>query len=106
MKKIIFIIALLLIWSTPSYASAASPWTKLGRGLGNITFGWVEIFRQMGEMGKTERWPIAVGGGLFKGIFYGIGRTAVGVYETLTFPFPVPEDYRVIMEPDFVIPKA
>lgn len=106
MKKTALILAFVLFFSSPSYAATASPWTKLGRGLGNIAFGWAEVFRQMGEMGRTERWPIAVAGGLFKGVFYGIGRTAVGVYETLTFPFPVPEDYRVIMEPDFVIPKA
>ena len=84
------------------YADTA--WTKLGRGFCNTAFGWVEIFYQVGVLSKTERWPIAVAGGLPKGILYGVLRTAVGVYELATFPVPLPEHYRPIMEPEFVIP--
>ena len=81
-------------------------WTKLGRGMGNITFCYLEIFRQIGELAETERWPIAGFGGVFKGVIYTGVRAAAGVYEVATFPVPIPKNYRVIMKPDFVVPSS
>lgn len=92
--------------NTPFFGTKESNmWTKLGRGLGNLVFGWVEIFNQPVQMAKTERWPIAVLGGIGRGIVVGTLRTLIGIYETASFPFPVPEDYKPILYPEFIIPK-
>ena len=81
-------------------------WAKLGRGLGNITFCYLEIFRQIGDLGETERWPVAGFGGFFKGVIYTGVRAAAGVYETATFPLPLPPNYEPVMKPEFVVPAS
>ena len=81
-------------------------WIKLGRGLGNLTTGMFEVLNQPAQMAKTERWPIALLGGIPKGVGVAFWRTFLGIYETVTFPFPIPAGYRPMMEPEFVIPPS
>ena len=81
-------------------------WVKLGRGSTNIATGWVEVFNQPLQMAKTERWAIAMGGGVPKGIFMALMRTLVGAYETLTFVIPNGErGYAGFLEPEMIIPR-
>lgn len=80
-------------------------WSKAGRGVSNILLGWTEMAYQpvlMAEEG--HRWPVALGGGLVKGIFYGVNRTLAGVYELVTFPVAIPLGYRPIIEPEMPFP--
>ena len=85
-------------------ARADDKYTKLGRGAGNVLFGPLEIPYQMGEIAKSERWPIAFFGGLAKGTVYGIRRMGVGLYEIFTFPWGGKTHYGPIIEPEFIIP--
>lgn len=81
-------------------------WGKAGRGSSNLLLGWTEMAYQpflMAEEG--HRWPVALGGGLIKGFCYGLNRMAVGLYELITFPFPIPKDYRPIIEPELPFPQ-
>lgn len=101
MKVRAWFIVLFLSFATPAFADDA--WSKLGRGLTNITFGVGEIlFRQPFEMARTEPWPIAVFGGFFKGVAMFVVREVVGVYEVVTFPLPWPNHYGPIIYPEFV----
>ena len=82
------ILSLVLIFSlthAPKTALADDAWVKLGRGMANIGTFYFEIVRQPSEMAKTERWPIAVFGGVSKGLAYSLLRLTAGIYETLTF---------------------
>lgn len=76
---------------------------KLGRGLVNGLTCWVEIPRNIAiEWERTD--PVTgIGLGTVKGVGYGFARFATGVYETFTFPFPIPADYASMIEPEFVI---
>ena len=106
MKKIFLVSVLFLSLFLPhSLVFADDGWIKLGRGLGNVFFGVFEIVNQPAQMAKTQRWPIALFGGVPKGIVYAIARTGVGIYEVFTFPFPIPSGYKTIMEPDFIVPS-
>ncbi len=94
--------------STPLVPQARAEedmWSKLGRGISNIGTGWMEIFNQPTQMAEEKRWPIALAGGIPKGIFYFYMRTMVGVYETVTFFVPAPANYQPIMEPEFIMPS-
>ena len=92
-KALVFVIALLVI-ATPmsfaadmfceaanssSYLTAAGG--KLGRGVANAAFGWVELLRQpaLNENG----WE-----GVGRGIVHTIGRTGSGILEVATFIVP------------------
>lgn len=75
---------------------------KLVRGLTNIVTGWVEVPKRVHE--TTERSGPGAGFtfGLVRGLGYGFIRTIGGAYETITFPFPAPPDYRPVMRPPYV----
>ncbi|MDD4278172.1 exosortase system-associated protein, TIGR04073 family [Candidatus Sumerlaeota bacterium] len=74
---------------------------KLGRGVANIFTGVVEVPKNISsEWRKSD--PVT---GFFVGGAKGIGwwgaRTAVGIYDTVTFPMPVPANYEPLMEPAY-----
>ena len=76
---------------------------KLIRGLANTFLGILEIPRNIHNTTQTENsmlegWTIGLGKGLGQAVL----RIGVGLYEVVTFPFPIPEGYRPIVEPEFV----
>lgn len=76
---------------------------KLGRGVTNILTSWVEIPRQVAiEWEKTDP---ATGSivGTIKGFGWGFARFFTGAYEIVTFPFPIPQDYDPLIEPEYIV---
>ena len=92
---------------TPAYAQDNDDmWSKLGRGISNIGTVWIEVVNQPAKMSETKRWPIAIAGGVPKGLFFALMRTLVGAYETVTFFVPNGDKgYGPILEPEFIIPQ-
>lgn len=76
---------------------------KLGRGTMNILTGWVEIPKNIAIRWKDSDPLSGIVWGGFEGIGWGFARTAGGFYEVVTFPFPLPRDYKPIMEPEFIL---
>ncbi len=74
---------------------------KLGRGVSNVVFGPLEVFKGMNEAHKETNWI----GGLTWGPIRGAGnmfrRMGTGLYEIATFPKPT----KVIEKPEFVMPN-
>ncbi len=78
---------------------------KLSRGVMNVLTGWMEIPYNMAETWKkTDPFTGCVVGGI-KGFFWGWARTCTGVFDIVTFPFPVPKDYDPLMEPEYILPE-
>lgn len=76
---------------------------KLGRGVMNVLTGWVEIPKNIAvRWEETDPFSAAVWGGI-EGIGWGFARTVGGVYEIVSFPFPYPEDYKPLIEPEFIL---
>lgn len=90
----------LTLLHTPVYADHAGH--KFVRGIGNILTGWLEIPMNIYNASVSESPMVGMTYGLAKGIGMTIARTCIGAYEALTFPFPVPEEYKPLMEPEFV----
>ncbi len=69
---------------------------KAQRGLENFFLGWLEIpqgVKREFAYRNQEYLPAGIETffvGAFKGFFRGMGRTAVGVYEVFTCPYPQP----------------
>ena len=87
----------------PATALAQSRRTKLKRGAINLATGWVEVPKNIYDKTVEENWIHGVTTGLASGIGMSIVRTGAGLYEVVTFPFACPENYQVILEPEFVI---
>ncbi len=87
-----------------SQSQAGSMMHKLGRGIVNVFTGWMEIPKNIAaEWQKTDPFTGCVIGTI-EGIGWSWGRTAVGFYDIVTFPLPVPKDYQPLMEPEFILP--
>ena len=75
---------------------------KLVRGVANAATGWVEIPKQISLTWQENGPGPGCTWGLVKGIGFAVARTAVGAYETVTFPAPIPDGYRPILDPEYV----
>lgn len=91
----------------PAYAEVvdrvAPPVRKLSRGLANTITGVFEIPLTIQAVG-LEQGPAA---GLSLGLMIGLGgavtRTAIGLIEVATFPFPLPRGgYEPLLQPEFL----
>jgi len=98
--KLIFIIVIILVFGINT-AADAGPFEKLGRGIANSLTGWIEIFTTTYESSK-ENGMTGIVSGIPEGIVKALVRSLAGVYEIVTFPLPVPADYKSIIEPEFV----
>lgn len=108
----LFMVIALLSSALPAYAQyeiertdfpAKKQLTKLGRGLANVLSGWAEIPKEIYDRSKdSETLGAIVFTAPVVGVAKAFGRTAVGVFEVVTFFLPVPEDYGPIVEPEFV----
>jgi len=90
----------------PAACFADDPIKKLGRGIANVTMGWLTFFSTVEDTGKSDGVYAAVTYGILKGFAKAIQRTAVGVYETVSFPIPFPKEYKPILtKPEFPLGK-
>lgn len=75
---------------------------KAVRGLANSGFGVVVELPKTIYYDTLEDGPLyGLTVGVLEGLSWGIARTLVGVYEVVTFPFPIPEGYRPIYQPHY-----
>ena len=85
----------------PGIATAQSAPRKAGRGLAAMTCGFLEVPGNM----VAETRSRGPAWGLTLGFATGLGklvvRELVGVYEFVTAPFPIPDGYQPIIQPEF-----
>ncbi len=75
---------------------------KAVRGLANAGLGVVVEVPKIVYYGTLEDGPLyGLTVGVLEGLSWGIARTLVGVYEVVTFPFPISEGYRPIYRPHY-----
>lgn len=111
-RIIMFSVACVFTFSSICQAQTPvfKPFEKLGRGIANIIGAPKEIPVQMlgsaVEMNEKYDNGAAVLAGAFSGIFKGVGwgvyRLVAGVYDVVTFPFPIPTYEYSIIEPEYV----
>ncbi len=95
-------IAAMFLLSIAAVCFASDPFTKLGRGVANTLTGWVELPKNIYKTSVDENAFAGLTLGVAKGAGMTIVRTGAGIFEIATFPFPLPEDYRAILEPEYV----
>jgi putative exosortase-associated protein (TIGR04073 family) len=105
LKGIIICVVAFMILNMASACYAQNMGKKLYRGVANIATGWIELPKNAYNAALEYDFASAVFIGLSKGCWMAIVRTSVGVYDTLTFPFPIPKGYGPLLEPEFVFKK-
>ena len=76
--------------------------SKLGRGVANTLTGWVELPKNVYNTSVEDNAFTGMTLGLAKGAGMTLVRMGAGIFEVATFPFPVPEDYKPVLEPEYV----
>ena len=101
MKKIVKTILIIpgFLFMLQAFLYADGPLEKAGRGITNMVSGPIEFLREIAT-GSQENWYLP---GMLLGTVKGLGkfvrRSFIGVYEIVTFPFPLPPDgYDKIIE--------
>lgn len=79
--------------------------TRLRRGAANAGLGWLEVPAGIQEIGSQHGVGAAATWGLLHGSGRAVQRTAVGLFEILTFPFKLTQDNKPMIEPEFVLDK-
>ena len=74
--------------------------TKLLRGAVGVLLGFLEIPGNMTQIAQKDSIPEGLTEGMFQGVLMMATRTVVGVYEVVTFPFPI-KDYKPVIEPTY-----
>ena len=88
------------VWAEPMEPGKA--FTKFTRGFINLVTGWVEIPKRVHETSQGSGAAAGFTWGLLRGLGYGFIRTAGGLYELVTFPFPAPPGYVPVIDPEYV----
>ena len=70
---------------------------KLGRGVCNVVTSPYEFVNQVSKVNNTDGPFAAISVGVLKGFSMVIVRAAVGLYEVVSFPLPIPKDYEPIL---------
>lgn len=96
----VVVFAFLVTGATVCFAQDS--FTKLGRGVANTLTGWVELPKNIYKTSVEDNALAGITLGLARGAGMTIVRTGAGIYEIVTFPFPLPEDYKPILEPEYV----
>ena len=105
------VVALALLFSRPLIVRAngengdmraGGAVTKLGRGAVNVVTGWVEIPKRISDTSREQGAAAGWTWGLLRGLGHGFVRTAAGLYEFFTFPFPAPPDYAPVIQPEYI----
>ncbi|MBI2104438.1 MAG: exosortase system-associated protein, TIGR04073 family [Candidatus Omnitrophica bacterium] len=98
--------ALILLAGAPQVSAdpmeAGGAVAKLTRGAVNTVTGWVEVPKRMHETTQLDGAMAGFTWGLLRGLGYGFIRTAAGLYELVTFPFPAPPGYQPVIQPEYV----
>jgi len=81
---------------------AGKGFAKLTRGTINTVTGWVEVPKRIHETSQSSGNAAGFTWGLLRGLGYGFIRTAAGLYEFFTFPFPAPPNYESVIQPEYV----
>ncbi len=77
------------------------PTRKLGRGVSNLLYGVAELPTTVAKINEDEGNSAAGGYGVVRGVGRSVLRIQAGIFEILTFPFPIVRgSYYPVLESD------
>jgi len=85
----------------PSVGMADTAVDKLGRGLAGMTTGFLELPGNIVAESRDRGGAAGATIGIAKGIGMIPVRELVGVYEFVTAPLPLPDNYRPVIHPEY-----
>ena len=100
-KAFLMVLILIFILNIAGLGHCQTAFKKLGRGVLNLVTCPGEVPKNIIDTYHESGVFDAVGLGMPKGFAMMIVRGFLGLYETVTFLFPLPADYQSVIQPDF-----
>ena len=91
--------------TVPAQGTVNQMGRKLGRGLVNVSTGWMELPKAMYVISQDWGYVFGILESLH-GLEQSVVRTLAGVYETATFPLPMSTEYTSVIAPRSVFTWA
>ena len=88
------------------FSRERNPLAKLGRGMTNLWFSPLEYGVNLQKVSDRKGPGSGIFEGLVSGSFYSALRIISGLYDIVTFPIPIPWDYKPVMWPEYVFYAA
>ena len=87
--SVVLAVGIILGVGAPAFAKDQGPGDKAYRGMVNLTTGWLEIFKNIGETTHEYKGNFFLGltWGTTKGIGASLVRMGNGLWETLSYPW-------------------
>ena len=104
-KTALVIIIIFLLMNIASTGHCQDAFRKLGRGVVNMAACPFEFTKALGESYESGGVYEAVTIGLLKGLVMMTVRAGLGCVEAVTFPIPIPDNYKPILQPEFAWQK-
>ena len=105
MRPPLFFIAafLLFLMTATAWADEYPPYAsrKLGRGISNVALGWTEVLSRQSKCIEEAGVIPGTIWGTIDGVGNAVKRTAIGIFETATFPIKTSDNADAYMEPEF-----
>jgi putative exosortase-associated protein (TIGR04073 family) len=101
MARVRSILALGALLALAAPAAAQTAPRKFARGLAGMTLSVLEVPGNMVAESRARGYGEGIPLGFAKGLGMIVPRTLVGVWEFVSAPFPLPEGYRPILDPEF-----
>lgn len=104
-KSAILVAVVIFIVSAAPAGYCQDAFRKLGRGVANIVTCPVEFTKALGSSYESGGVYEAVTYGIFKGLIMTTVRAGLSFYEVVSFPIPLPLEYKSILQPEFAWEK-
>ena len=92
--KMLLVVFMLATVAAPVMANydydQSGPLTKLGRGIANVAFSPLELFKQPYDVSQNMGEIPGLTYGVLRGVCFTVARICVGVADIVTFPVPLP----------------
>lgn len=99
---IVILVSLSILAMTASGYCEDNALKKLGRGMCNLGTCWMEAIEQPSRLNNSDGPFAGLTYGVLKGLGMTVVRAVVGAYEIVTFPIPLPENYKpILQDPEF-----
>ncbi|MDD5594955.1 MAG: exosortase system-associated protein, TIGR04073 family [Candidatus Omnitrophica bacterium] len=93
--------SLVLSFMAPVFAN--EPKDKISRGVVNVLSSVLEVPQNIDiEWKQSKNAVIGVFAGTLKGLFWGVSRCVSGLWDLVSFPFPKPNNYNSVIQPEYV----
>ncbi len=89
-------------WAAEGLSYMEGSTRKLGRGIANAVTCPAELIRTPELVSRRDGYVAGLTVGIVQGAWHMIARGATGLYDVVTFPVAIPQNFEPVIYPEFI----